>query len=479
MTGTTQERAVTAMRAVGDTVTGAPPLRLPPLSRPTLAAALTRFTRLGRSAGHAWRLWLVPAAAAVAVVAIAVSLVLVRSAPKESAAPPSTAAPSAPAGTSGSASVPPYYVTLPAAFGWYAYAPATPQANTHGAAGLVVGETATGKRLATVAEPHDLTFNVVTGAADDRTFVVGATSYQPGEKTVSLYWAETWYLLRISPGTAHVAQLTRLPVPTIPYVTGVALSPDGTELAVASKQFNVLGGSKTVDPPQLSLWSVATGKALRHWGTESGWITASVPAANSRPGPLDTDGMATTLRWTPDGRELAFAWNGTEVRLIDLSSPASGQAGLVQASRLRAGIGSGYTPAGAIFTCDAAHGWSLSTGAKTFNCAGSFTPARPAAGPGCGKAAPAHQAIVQQIALAGGASEMTTLAQSPACTTGGSRTLGASLGWSSTDGSAVIAMLGDGLLFGDATSKYGVYTNNKFTALPALPSTVSLVWVAW
>jgi hypothetical protein len=209
----TQERAVAAMRAIGDTVTGAPPLRLPAraaaaepsqlpgpapsprrarpdrLARPPRPA---RPARLSGPAGRAWRLWLVPAAAAVAVVALAVSLALVRSVPKESGASPGTGTSAVP-GAGGFAGVPPYYVTLPA-FGWYAYAPATPQAT---AAGLVIGETATGKRLATVPPPHGMTFNVVTGAADDRTFVVGATSYQPGEKTVSTIWSETWYLLRI------------------------------------------------------------------------------------------------------------------------------------------------------------------------------------------------------------------------------------------------------------------------------------------
>jgi hypothetical protein len=193
--------------------------------------------------------------------------------------------------------------------------------------------------------------------------------------------------------------------------------------------------------------------------------------------------MATALRWTPDGRELAYAWNGTEIRLIDLTAqgPGPGQdENLVAASRLRSGIGSVYTPAGAYFTCDAIDGWSLSTGGKTVNCAGTFTPMRPATGPGCDKSARAYQAIVQQIALPGGAGELTTLAESPpACTSVGSRTLGPSLGWSGADGSTAIARLSDGLLIDPATVKYGVYAKNKFTALPALPDTVSLALVAW
>jgi len=491
----TKERAVAAMRAIGDTVTGAPPLRLPPhpaasgsprftLARPRFgrpAAPGTpprraRSLRLSPSAGrgHAWRLWLVPAAAALAVIALAVSLALARSAPKDSALLPGTVT-SAPADAGGPGGVPSYYVTLPASFGWYAYAPLTPSASSQGT-GLIVGETATGKRLATVAPPHGMTFNVVSGAAGDRTFVAGATSFVPGKKTVSTYWAETWYLLRIAPGTGHVVTLTRLPISPVPYVTGVALSPDGTELAVADRQSR--SGSSGARAG-LTVWSVATGKALRHWNVATGYIAAAAHAAGtvSRPGPFDTGAMATALRWTPDGGELAFAWDGMEIRLLDLAAPRSRQGDLVNASTFRAGTGTGYTPAGSSFTCDAANGWSLSAGAKTFNCAGSYTPMHPATGKNCGKTAPAYPAIVQQIALAGGASEMTTLAQSPACAPASVRLNVASLGWADSDGSRAIATLASTVLPGDA--RFGVYTRKTFTPLPALPAIGSLAAVAW
>jgi hypothetical protein len=471
MTGTT-ERAVTAMRAIGDTVTSAAPLRLQP--RPAASTRPARFTRLAGPASNAWRLWLVPAAAAVAVVAVAVSLALVRSAPRQPETLPGTkTSASQVPGASGSAGVPPYYVTLPA-FGWYAYAPLTGQASSSNSQTVLsIGKTATGKPLATVLPPHGMTFNVVSGAADDRTFVVGATSYVPGEKTVSLLWTETWYLLRISPGKAHVAQLTRLSIPSVQYVTGVALSPDGTELAVAYEFYD--NGPSGTPPTDLTVWSVATGKALRHWGASTGRIAASAQVAGSRPGPFDTSAMATALRWTPDGA-LAFAWNGGEIRLINFTSPASGNADLGKASRLWAGIGTSYSPDGASFTCNAVDGWSLSTGGKTFSCAGSYTPARTATGPGCGKTAPAHPGVFQQIRLGGGAQELNMLAQAPGCVPTGPRVKSASLGWSSADGSTVIAMLGD-LAAGD--DRFGVFTKKTFTALPALLANGSLATVAW
>ena len=324
-----------------------------------------------------------------------------------------------------------------------------------------------------------MTFNVVTGAADDRTFVVGATSYVPGEKTVNTYWTETWYLLRIAPDTAHVARLTRLPVPAVSYVTGVALSPDGTELAVAYRQYP--GGSSAAPRAGLAVWSTATGKELRHWNVATGYIAAAARTTGtaSRPGPFDITAMATALRWTPDGGELAFAWDGMEIRLLDLTAPVSRRGDLVNASTFRAGIGTGYTPAGSSFTCDAAAGWSLSTSAKTFTCAGSTTPMHPAAGEDCGKTAHAHAAIVQQTALAGGASEMSILAQSPACPPASVRLDVASLGWAGADGSRAIATLAGSVLPGDA--RFGVYTRKTFTALPAIGSLAigSLATVAW
>jgi hypothetical protein len=65
----------------------------------------------------------------------------------------------------------------------------------------------------------------VTAAADDRSFVV--MSYQHGVQRT------TWFLLRLTPGAAHPVTLTRLPIkPVAAHVNGLALSPDGRELAV-------------------------------------------------------------------------------------------------------------------------------------------------------------------------------------------------------------------------------------------------------
>jgi hypothetical protein len=497
----TQERAVAAMRAIGDAVTEAPPLRLPPLTaergaRRNSAWLRARWTGAAGGTGHPWRLWLAPAAAAVAVIAVAVSLVLVRTVSHE----PGTRKPTRPAAT-GSPTVPPYYVTL-GQFGWYAYAPL---ARTTDAGGLEIGVTATGKTLATVAAPHGLTFNVVTAAADDRTFVAGATSYAPGQQTTG-NWSETWYLLRIAPGTGHVAQLSALPVPAVMGVTGVALSPDGTRLAVAYQQLPDAPAAPVSGSPALTLWSLTTGKPLRHWGTLAGQITASKPAgAGQYPfDALDTTALATALRWTSDGRDLAFAWNGAQVRVIDLAKVTSRRSDLVQASIVRVttdpledgGNMLVAPPEDTPLACDLATGWSLSARAKTFTCAGSYHPpdlsklhirgVKPVPFPHCTKATPRVPVFVQDTQFPTGGSQTDTLAEFSACAPSASRIPTSSLGWASSDGSTVIGLLGYGFAAGNT---YGIFVKGKysagrgsvtFTRLPLLPAAlVNLAAVAW
>ena len=92
--------------------------------------------------------------------------------------------------------------------------------------------TAQGKAIATVRPPHGVRFDSVQGASDDRTFVVEGDSVEPAPR----HRGDTWYLLRIAPGTARPYELTKLPV-KLPIVADLcyALSPDGRELAVESQ----------------------------------------------------------------------------------------------------------------------------------------------------------------------------------------------------------------------------------------------------
>jgi hypothetical protein len=262
--------------AIAATVREVPPLRLStatdesrPIARP---ARRPRGPRQLRG-------WLVPAAAAAAVLAIALSLVLIRDIPNGRVAPPTRPVPAVDG-------VPAYYAGLAK----------TSDAQTSPEQ-IVVGETVTGKRVATVAPPAGTTFAGITGAADDRTFVVDT---QPGshDPESEPWQPRTWYLLRIDPGSAHPARLTPLPVPGTAQGTNVmaiALSPEGTELAVALQPDGLNDPSA---PTYLRVYSVASGAVLHSWFST---------ATRDSSGELRL--FAGTKYYGPDSN-LALAWVG-------------------------------------------------------------------------------------------------------------------------------------------------------------------------
>ncbi len=297
---TAEDRARAAMRAIADTVNDAPPLRLEAAKdvtpapdgarlgshrrgaawpggapRPGGAARPGGPSRPGGRGGERRRRWslLAPIAAAVTIVAVAVTLVIIRDIPNGGVAAPSPSTTFAgPTDTPKNipVGVPEYYVA------WM-------QADTPY---LVVGNTFTGQTIATVRAPAGVFLEAVYGtAADDRTFVV------TGQRLHGADAGTVWYLLRIAPGSAAPARLTPLPIPVRQDPAGAALSPDGTELAVA------LPGS----PAALRVYSVATGALLREWSTTaSGELTAEKVPPGSR------QFTAMVLRWSPDGRQLAL-----------------------------------------------------------------------------------------------------------------------------------------------------------------------------
>jgi hypothetical protein len=230
------EEAIRAMRELAHTVTDAPPLRL----APRRGASGPR-----RSRQRSWALWAVPLTAAVAVIALAVALVTIRDLPNGRVVPPtSSASPSA-------AGVPTYYA-----------APET-VCRTCQSTRLVVGDTFTGAKLATFTPPHGTTFEAVSAAADDRTFVADTVEFPFNVATQHV----TWYLLKITPGASAPVRLTRLHIPATPaaaWLGTVVLSPSGRELAV-TYQFRHATPMTTA----LRIYSVATGKLLRSWSTDT------------------------------------------------------------------------------------------------------------------------------------------------------------------------------------------------------------------
>ncbi len=313
-----EDRTRAAMDAITGLVEKVPPLRLPPPALPA-GAPSRRRRRLVPSPRRLWGPWpwgpwLAPAAAAAAVLAIAITLVAARDMP-DTRPSPAAAPAGAPAG------LPAYYLTF-----------SQPQTDMTVPVGLVLAATLTGKKLATLAPPHGLSFSGITGAADDRTFVAAAHWYPYGVQT-SQGRMRTWYLVRVGgTGTRVSLTMTRLPIPATKSgtdVAGIALSPDGTMLAVATQPYTDL----LPIPQVLRVYSVATGRVLHTWRSAPG----------SRYGPIDgaegegADDNA-ALTWVGN-RALAY-FGGVQtgprsvsagVMVLDLSRP---DGGITASSRL-------------------------------------------------------------------------------------------------------------------------------------------------
>jgi hypothetical protein len=337
------EQARAAMQAIAGTVTDAPPLRLTPSTPPARRrrdegwlgkpADPSRNGRLDRAR------WLVPLAAGVAVIAIAAGLAVAHRGMGAPTAP--TQVPISAAG------LPAYYVALSH----------PPDAATPNVA--IVGDALTGQVLTRVSPPKNgTTFAGVAGAADDRTFVLETQPFpqpfpQPlpaegpadpwitGDGYTAAAGAytlpRTWYLLRIL--QSHAVVLTPLTVPLTPAgqeVTALALSPDGSKLALAILPHPFAKGYLGVDGTLqlLRVYSVATGAVLRTWSTTK----ASIDSYDYTPD------SGTTMSWLPDGNHLAVFVNSDSpgLHVLDIRSPGGDLA--TAGARLTRGDISNCTP---------------------------------------------------------------------------------------------------------------------------------------
>jgi hypothetical protein len=452
----TEDRARAAMRAIAGTVHDAPPLKLAAARDLTQAPDEVRAgrhgsrrpglrrpggaTRQGTRGSDRRRRWsvLAPVAAAVTIVAVAATLAIIRDIPNGGVAAPSSATPTAgsPAASGATATgVPEYYVA------WM-------QADTPY---LVVGNTFTGQTIAKVGAPAGVFLEAVYGTADDRTFIV------TGDRRRGADAGTVWYLLRIAPGSAKPPRLTPLPVPVRQSPAGAALSPDGSELAVA------LPGS----PATLRVYSVSSGSLIRDWSTTAqGELTAEKVQPGSR------QFTAMVLRWSADGSQLAFAWNASSIRVLDPSAP---DGDLIASSRLLSSVGISYASL-ANFTCDAAQGWQPITIAKGsaagqgIVCAGSlqggkYTSCTSQTKSTCTYTQGTSIGFLRATHTAGGDSYMGLDSGSSSCNSRAEPVNGAYLGWSNLDGSEVLGSLVCG-----GHSRFGIFRGSKFTPLPALPN---------
>jgi hypothetical protein len=170
---------------------------------------------------------------------------------------------------------------------------------------LVIDST-TGKVVASVSVPKPYnSFSAVTSAADDRTFVLAAAivtrpkhgKFQPIRSKLILLRIAPHPSGRVSATTSNVG----LHIPLNWQGQGMALSPDGTRLALAASPF-----TKTV-VSTVWVYSMVTG-ATRSW-QHHGEIGSA---------PWD----ARSLSWSPDDRTLAYLWDvDRQVNLLRTSSP--------------------------------------------------------------------------------------------------------------------------------------------------------------
>jgi WD40 repeat protein len=289
-----QHKLRTALRETADEIPAeAPPLRLSPQPR------------IGQTGRHTrWRAWAAPLAAAVLVIAaVAVSLTVAGSLKHQPAAAGQQA---------GLYGVPAYYLALTTA------KPRSDVENQAGSSSFTdtaaeLRSTQTGEVLAKITPPKPyVSFTGVTGAADDRTFVLSAQG--PPVRRIPDNPAQRFFLLRIDQVSQAGAKiiLTALPAGYVPAghaIHDMALSPDGTQLAAD------IGD----DPPfdqELYVFNLAT-------GTERAWSLR--PCAKCVPGSggmvyggVNTD----ALSWTADGQDLAFILDNT-VRLLDTRAAGS------------------------------------------------------------------------------------------------------------------------------------------------------------
>jgi hypothetical protein len=274
----TADRVRRAIHATAEQVTAdsIPPFLVPDSARP--------FASRPGAAGHRRRQWLAPAAAAVSMGLIAAGVLVISS----------IVGNSRPGGSL--QSVPPYYVALTLE---------SPPLHKPLVVDVTVRATATGKVLATVPDPAPhYAFSVVSAAADDRTFVVGAVKVTGITEATG---PVRFYLLRFNAASDTVS-LHKLPITNVisgaSTPLGIALSPNGRYLAVATGSF-----------AGIRVYSLRS-------GAERSWLTSR------------SNNIAYLLApsWAGNSRTLAFFVEGL---IADPKSPHTGVYLLNTASRRR------------------------------------------------------------------------------------------------------------------------------------------------
>ena len=407
---TIEERIRAAARAAADTVPpdGVPPLRLPPArKRPWSFISF-------RTRGLAW------VATALAVVAVVVVSVAVgRAVPR---APVPLGPPISP--PSVVSLVPRYYVALRAdGVGTSSYA--------------VVRATVTGATLATIKAPgRDQAFIAVAAAVDDRTFGLEEGPANAARSQASAPPPTAFYLLRLTADGA-VASLTRLPAVAPPAgsaLAGMALSPDGSRLAMAT----LTEGLGEHPASQIRVYTLATG-AARTWS-----VSGTIGFGYER--------MTNVLSWADSGRTLAFDWDGADDGATLLLLNTAGPGGnLLTDSRIAAW----NPPDGRGWNCGSIVLVTLD--GKTIVCGAQNVPG-----------GSAQSGFIEKSAATG--KLVRILDRVPS-----GLPVSPNVWWTNASGSVLI---GDFQSSPNSAPAMGVIIANRFVALPWSPD-LSLVSVAW
>jgi hypothetical protein len=234
--------------------------------------------------------WLAPVAAVAAVVGVIVGVSVASRSPEHRSAtvpPVSSAEPAGP--------MPRYYVTAYQSF--------------TGAAGHVVTyaavhDSATGALLARVTVPTltdaqgSTQSPTITGVGDDRTFVITEQSDQPN--------LVKFYRLRVA-ANGRSAKLSTLPVTVPGYlsVDSVALSPDGTRLALGVQDCN----TKTCVYTGIRVVTIATGAAIT-WVTRANGAPFNVSWVGSKQVAFEWE---SGVRTPPPGQQTGYRLLGLTV----------------------------------------------------------------------------------------------------------------------------------------------------------------------
>ena len=245
-----------------------------------------------------WHRTLLPVAAAAAVIVVAVAAVLVAG-----------LKPAPPAAT-GAAALPRYYLT-------FDYV-ADQKVQGTDVTEAVIRASATGRITGTVKiVTNDFPASVTVAAApDDRSFIIGTYEPDPKGTQATGYQEYRFFRLPISadgkPG--HLTELPAYPVPMYAFVEGIALSPDGTLLAVSSMYS--LGRQNGLPAGKVEVINLVTGKVRI-------WTAATQQGHYYEPGPPS---------WADGDRMIAFTWQHSQsltndnmtmegVRLLDTDAP--------------------------------------------------------------------------------------------------------------------------------------------------------------